>query len=82
MERSTEKMLDENNVAGISNIILKSPAFKGYKFSDKPDLKKHAEISRSSATEGMVLLKNNNNTLPLNKSVQKIALFGIRMVTS
>jgi len=71
-----EKMLDEN-VAGILNIILKSPAFKGYKFSDKPDLKKHAEISRSAATEGMVLLKNNGNALPLNKSVQKIALFGI-----
>jgi len=71
-----EKVLDEN-IAGILNIILKSPAFKSYKFSNKPDLKKHAQISRSAATEGMVLLKNNDNALPLTKSVHTIALFGI-----
>jgi beta-glucosidase len=71
-----EKVLDEN-VAGILNIILKSPSFKAYKYSEKPDLKKHAEISRSAATEGMVLLKNNDNALPLNKSIHSIALFGI-----
>ena len=33
------KMLDEN-VAGILSVILQSPAFKGYKYSDQPDLKK------------------------------------------
>ncbi len=71
-----EKALDDN-IAGILNIILKSPSFKSYKFSDKPDLKKHAEISRSAATEGMVLLKNDDNALPLAKSVHTIALFGI-----
>lgn len=71
-----EKVLDEN-VAGILNIILKSPSFKAYKYSGKPDLKRHAEISRSAATEGMVLLKNNDNALPLGKSIHAIALFGI-----
>jgi beta-glucosidase len=37
-------------------------------------LKQHAEISRSVATNGMVLLKN-ENTLPLG-SAKKVALFG------
>ena len=40
--------LEENalntNVAGILNIMLQSPAYKNYKFSDKPDLKKDAQI--------------------------------------
>ncbi len=70
-----EKILDEN-VAGILNIMLQSPAFKKYKFSDKPDLKKDAQIAREAATEGMVLLKNNNNALPLT-SAKNIALFGV-----
>ncbi|MBP5499345.1 MAG: glycoside hydrolase family 3 C-terminal domain-containing protein, partial [Bacteroidales bacterium] len=56
--------------------IVKTPAFKGYKFSNKPDLKAHAEITRQSATEGIVLLKNQGNTLPLNNEV-KIAVFGV-----
>ena len=37
--------------------------------------KEHIEISRKVAGEGMVLLKNNNNVLPL-KLNQKIAVFG------
>jgi len=68
------KVLDQN-VEHILNIILQSPSFKGYKYSDKPDLKQHAEVSRAAAEEGMVLLKNNDNALPL-KSAKKIALFG------
>ncbi len=37
--------------------------------------KKHIDLSRRAATEGMVLLKNENNALPLKKG-EKIALFG------
>lgn len=37
--------------------------------------KKHIELSHRAATEGIVLLKNNNNLLPLN-STTKIAIFG------
>ncbi|HXB33848.1 MAG TPA: glycoside hydrolase family 3 C-terminal domain-containing protein [Puia sp.] len=72
----SEKVLDEN-IAGILRIILESPAFKGYKFSDKPDLRQHAVVSRKAAAEGMVLLKNNDHTLPIATSLKKVALFGI-----
>ena len=37
--------------------------------------KKHTQLSRKAATEGMVLLKNDNNALPLKKG-EKVALFG------
>jgi len=70
----SERQLDEN-VTRILNIILKSPAFNNYKYSDKPDLKKDAEVSRMAATEGMVLLKNNDASLPLS-SGKKVSLFG------
>jgi beta-glucosidase len=69
-----EKILDRN-VARILNILLQSPAYKNYKYSDRPDLAAHAQIARSAATEGMVLLKNENSALPL-KDVKSIALFG------
>lgn len=72
----SEKVLDENTERML-NVMLQSPAFKGYKFSDVPDLKKHAQLSREAAAEGMVLLKNNDGALPLGKNVRNVALFGI-----
>ncbi|WP_183561588.1 beta-glucosidase [Mucilaginibacter sp. SP1R1] len=63
------------NVADILNILIKTPTFKHYAYSDSPDLKAHAIISRTSAAEGMILLKNNNNALPL-KPTTTLALFG------
>lgn len=70
----TREQLDEN-VERVLNIILQSLSFKGYKYSDQPDLKLHAQIAREAATEGMVLLKNDGDALPLAPSL-KIALFG------
>lgn len=67
------KVLDQN-VTEILNIILLSPTYNRYKFSDSPDLKKHASLSRQAATESMVLLKN-NNALPI-ASGSTVALFG------
>lgn len=63
-------------VKRILEYIVKTPAFKGYKFSNKPDLKAHAAVTRQSATEGMVLLKNNAATLPI-QGTPTVALFGV-----
>ena len=75
-----EGKLDEailnRNVERILNMILQTPHFKKYNYSNKPDLQAHANVPRQSATEGMVLLKNDNQTLPLNSNIQKVALFG------
>jgi beta-glucosidase len=72
----SEKVLDEN-IAGILRIMLQSPAFKSYKFSDQPDLRQHANLSREAATEGMVLLKNDDHSLPVAAAAKNVALFGI-----
>ncbi|WP_347158068.1 glycoside hydrolase family 3 C-terminal domain-containing protein [Pontibacter chitinilyticus] len=69
-----EKVLDMN-ITKILQVVVQSPAFKGYAFTNKPDLKKHAALSRMAAAEGMVLLKNEGETLPF-RNVKKIALFG------
>jgi len=69
----SQKQLDAN-VTRILSIILKSPEFKKYKFSSAPNLKKDAEITRSAAAQGMVLLKNDDHTLPLKKG-KNVALF-------
>jgi len=63
------------NVERILKIILKSPTFRGYKFSDKPALKAHAKVSRMAAAQGMVLLRNDSETLPLTIG-KRIAVFG------
>ncbi len=70
-----EKVLDRN-VKRILEMIVKTPSFNGYEYSNQPDLKAHAEVTRKSATEGMVLLKNDANTLPLQKDTKKIAVYG------
>jgi beta-glucosidase len=69
------KVLDVN-VARVLNYIIKTPSFKKYAYSNNPDLKAHAEVSREGAAEGMVLLKNNRSALPIKKGA-KIGLFGV-----
>lgn len=66
VDRNARKMLE---------YIVKTPRFKGYQFSNKPDLKAHALVTRQSSTEGMVLLKN-NGVLPI-RNLKTVALFGV-----
>ena len=65
----------DRNVQRILNLVEKSPRFQGYQYSNKPDLEAHAAVTRQSAAEGMVLMKN-NEALPLKESVKNVALYG------
>ena len=64
----------DRNVRRMLEYIVKTPSFKQYPASNAPDFKAHAAITRQSAAEGIVLLKN-NGTLPW-KDVKTVALFG------
>jgi beta-glucosidase len=72
---SLSKQTVDLNVKRIMKMVFKSPAMVNYKYSDAPDLKAHAQVSRQAATEAMVLLKNDNNALPV--AVAPIAAFGV-----
>ena len=64
-------------VCRVLQLIVRTPRYHHYSYSDQPDLAGHAAITRQSATEGMVLLKNLGDTLPLRPEVRTIALFGV-----
>ena len=63
-------------VTRLLRLIVKCPRFKGYEYSNKPDLERNASVARKAAEEGIVLLKNEKAALPL-ASGSKIALFGV-----
>lgn len=65
----------DRNVRRMLEYIVKTPRFRGYKYSGEPDLTAHAAITRQSSTEGMVLLKN-NAALPI-RGLKTVALFGV-----
>ncbi len=68
------------------NLVERSPRFQGYKFSNKPNLEAHAAVTRQSAAEGMVLMKNGQlnkdngqqvaPVLPFAETVKNVALYG------
>lgn len=61
-------------VSRVLELILKSPRYRGYKPSNKPDLEEHARIAYEAAVEGFVLLKN-ENALPISPE-KVVAVFG------
>lgn len=65
----------DRNVRRVLELIVRSPRFAGYKYSNKPDLKAHAALTREVASEGFVLLKNEGDVMPMAKG-EKVALFG------
>ncbi len=70
----TAAQLDAN-VARVLALVLKSPTFKGAKYSSQPALQADAAVARQAAAEGLVLLRNEGRALPL-AAGQRVAAFG------
>jgi len=62
-------------VKRILTLILDSRKMENYAYGNDPDLEAHAAITRQSAAEGAVLLKN-EGVLPLQEA-QSVALIGV-----
>jgi len=73
---SLQEEFVDTSVRRILELIVVSPRFKGYPYSNKPDLEVHAQVTRQAGAEGMVLLKNSESLLPLAENVRKVAAFG------
>ena len=52
----------DRNVQRILELIIKTPRFQQYDYTNTVDLGANARTSRMAAAEGMVLLKNDNLT--------------------
>lgn len=77
LENGSLTMADvDRDVTRILEFVKRTPRFQGYKYSDKPDLEAHAQITRQSSLEGMVLLKNDASALPFTSAVSNVALLG------
>ena len=64
----------DTSVRRILKLIFESKKMQNYSIGENPDLKAHAKVTRESATEGMVLLKN-EGALPMERDIQ-VALMG------
>lgn len=62
-------------VRRLLELTVKTPRFRGYAYSNKPELEDHFALVREAAADGIVLLKNEDKTLPLAEG-STIALFG------
>lgn len=66
----------DKSVERVLEYIMKTPTFIDRTFSNTPDLKGNAQITRDASAEGAVLLKNENATLPLSASSKNVLLLG------
>ena len=66
----------DRNVRRMLEYIVKTPSFHKYPASNNPDFKAHAAITRQSAAEGIVLLKNNGCLPWVGDKIKTVALFG------
>ena len=75
-ENGELSLADINRAAGrILTLIFKTKKMQQFDYQENPDLETHAAITRRSASEGMVLLKN-EGVLPLSSS-KNVALLGV-----
>lgn len=79
--RLQETVLDRN-LLNVLRIIRRCPSFRNHGKTNTDGrslqqmLKNHADLARSAAAKGMVLLKNDNGALPLRRAGQRVALLG------
>ena len=66
----------DRNVRRMLEYVVKTSSFRRYAATNEPDLVAHAAITRQTASEGMVLLKNTASTLPFH-NVKTVALYGV-----
>ncbi len=66
----------DRNVKNVLNYVVKTQHFKRYEYSDNPDIDANAKLARKEAAEGIILLKNDDNILPL-KNMKNAAVFGL-----
>ena len=71
----TMEAIDES-VKRILTQTLKSPSANNYNYSESPDLNAHAKLARKAGAEGMILLKNIDNFLPVAPGTNA-AVFGV-----
>ena len=74
----TQAQLDQA-VRRVLEFVVKTPHYRKYPYSNRPDLQTHAQVARRAAAESIVLLRNEKETLPLNGG-EKVALYGISSV--
>lgn len=65
----------DRSVTRVLELVVKCPAFRGYKPSNAPDLEAHAKVCKRAADEGVILLKNSSSVLPV-PADRTVALFG------
>ena len=75
-EGNLEESVLDRNAKRILNKLLQTLSFRGFDYSNKPNLEEHARLARQVATEGMLLLTNHNGALPIAGDIQTIAAFG------
>ena len=73
--RISQEELDRN-VRRVLEYVVRTPHFRQYAFSSRPDLNAHAVTAREAAAQSIVLLRNQRHTLPL-KGTEKVALYGV-----
>jgi beta-glucosidase len=65
----------DTSVKRILKLVIESHKMQNYQYDNNPNLDANAKITRQSAAEGVVLLKN-NNVLPITSKIN-VALLGV-----
>ena len=65
----------DRSVKRTMEFVMKGHSYKGFNYPNETDLKAHSKIAREVGADGIVLLKNEANVLPMT-GVKNVALYG------